>query len=224
MKFLDLKPLLKLVWKPLALSIVAIIGIALIPNKNLLTINLFMLSFVLTTELLNKNRKPDPKRWLMLSGKTMLAVSGFLILWSWLGVFGLFGIILGILLLAAFRIWQGWELFDAATSWGARRLKGSNEDLDLTRVALDGKSKNEGIGSTDAKKSFRRRDKGGSEQSFEPVGVVKNCEEVVQTLQEHGVQAVGERGEVQKGSVVCDVSDDIRKKRGRSKKAVKVSL
>lgn len=111
-----------------------IMTIMALPHKNILTINLSILVWVMTNTLYNDiyyHQRPSLKRWFSTATKTAITTTVFLTIFYWLGGWGMFGIAVIILLMAAYRIYTGWHLYNYTTRWMAERLfKGSKEDFD----------------------------------------------------------------------------------------------
>jgi amino acid transporter len=131
--------------KPLIPQIVLIsiiyLVLLLIPNKNLVSINLAILAPVLLYKLWE--RKPELKDWAKAIIITICWTSGFLILFQLLyqlsGLWGIFGLIITLILIIAFRIIKGWKLFAYTVNWGANILHGRPEDFDVSKLSPEKK-------------------------------------------------------------------------------------
>jgi len=109
----------------------------LIPNKNLLTLILTILSFAYIGKIANKDFKI--KGWIITTLITIVLVCLFFFSYQWLGQYGIMGSIIIILTLVAFRIGSNWKLYNSVTTWGAERINGKhNEPFNLKEVMEDG--------------------------------------------------------------------------------------
>lgn len=117
--------------------------LALLPVKNIISINLQILLWVLLYDIY-QFVEPEPKRWATKSLYTILWTTLFILLTVWLGVWGIVGTLLIICLLAGFRIYSNYALYDYYTTWAAKRLfKGSKEEFDITKVNDDGQTRSD---------------------------------------------------------------------------------
>lgn len=120
------------VWMPLLQGLIAI-TLLLYIYRSWLTIVLTMLVVNLVFKLFKE--VPEPKEWLRSIIITVVVVSVFYWLVYWLGAYGLVGSIVILFLFAGWRIYEGWFLFDAITTWGAERLKGKHKkNFDIEKV------------------------------------------------------------------------------------------
>jgi len=99
---------------------------------NIISITLSVLVWTLYFKLLSEieeDEKPTPVSWLKTILFTSSVTVGLLLLFVWLGGFGIIGLVLIILGLAAWRIKSNWRLYDAVTTWGAERIKGEHTEV-----------------------------------------------------------------------------------------------
>ena len=130
MNFSFMKALLPDILKTLLLIFLFLI----LPVKNILTINLLTLCWVvvfkLRTEILTRIN-PIPKEWFVVCLKTLIITNLFIALWMIAGYLGLIGFILLSLAVGAYRIYKGRALFDSFTTWAADKLWGrTNKDFE----------------------------------------------------------------------------------------------
>ena len=123
-----------LVWLNVVRSFAIILGIILVPKSflNILAIIIFIntvLDILFTDEL---NIKKLLKKHLI----TIVFMSVLYLLYKVVGLWGtLSTFLLGILILlffAGMSIYQNWNVYDAVTTWGAKRIKGqTKKEFDL---------------------------------------------------------------------------------------------
>lgn len=122
-------------WKSILQSFLIFLSLLFLPNKNFISVVLCVLVWVLIFELFTSPVSPELRRWFSLILRTSLWVAIPLLIYSWLGAYGLLGAILIILILVGYIIFSNWKLYDYTTSWGAKKLfKGSKEEFDLGKV------------------------------------------------------------------------------------------
>lgn len=130
---------LKSFWKQIVLVAIIYIVIALIPGKNLVSINLSVIVPVLLYKLYVG--KPVFKDWVKTIVVTAFFVNGFFFLISYLGALGLIGFIIIIIIFVAWRLWKGRKLFNYTTKWGADILRGKKSDFDIKKIEEEAKPK-----------------------------------------------------------------------------------
>ena len=110
----------------------------LIPYKDWLVSNIIILLCILVSDLYWKIRLLEAytlKSYLIMFFKTLFWLNFFMALIYVSGYFGIIGLILLTLILAAWRLYQGWDLFDSYTSWAAKRLWGkTKKNFDFKKV------------------------------------------------------------------------------------------
>ena len=121
----------------LVLSI--IILFILIPNSyTWLVSNLIIITCILLHDLYWKIRLLETytlKNYITFLIKTILIINFFMALIYISGYFGILGLIILTLLLAAWRLYKGWKLFDSYTSWAAKRLwRKTKKNFDFKKV------------------------------------------------------------------------------------------
>lgn len=114
------------------MSITTLTVLIILPVKNLLTINLAILSCVLTFKLFRE--KPNPKAWLRAGLSAFSWTTSFYLLASYAGFLGVLAVPVAILLVAAWRIWRGRKLFMYTVDWGVSRVKGEKKEFDFREV------------------------------------------------------------------------------------------
>ena len=124
---MNIKDLIKIIayyiWKPVLQSIMIVV-LLLFVERNLITIILSIVSVNLVFKLFNG--KPVFRDWFNSVFYAVLIVSLiYLVVWLF-GSYGLLASLLIVLLLAGYRIYLGWSLFDKVTTWGAERLTGKH--------------------------------------------------------------------------------------------------
>jgi hypothetical protein len=131
--------ILQITWIPALQIALIILTLTLLPNINLLTFILTIVVYQFGFKLIiaiHSSEKPSFKDWIVVSlPKTIVLTSLFVVSISVLGLYGLLGIILILVLLAAWRIAASWKLFDSVTSWGAAKIKGYKGSYDIKKEA-----------------------------------------------------------------------------------------
>ena len=216
-----LKELINVIWKPLTMSLITIIGVALLPNKNLISINALILIMIYITDLLTF-KTPDLKRWFNLTWKTIVWVSSFILFFQLLGSWGIIGLIIGLVCFVAFRIYQQWELYDYTTSWGAKVLfGGSKEEFNISEVKTYAKSKPEEIRSGSIEDSQPRRNSSSQGESEKLASGLSSDESFVPILQAKSNEQSDVRFEISKGDSLSSLPVDVSVKGRRRKKTLK---
>lgn len=109
--------------------------ILILPVLNLVSINAAIVTTTMTSKLyweIRLRESPRLKDWSVSLIKTVFWVSTFYILYVLAGMVGLWGFLLLTVALAAWRIYQGRELFDTYTAWAADRAWGrTKENFDV---------------------------------------------------------------------------------------------
>jgi hypothetical protein len=126
-----------LLWLPLTRAILIIVSLVFVP-RNLFSI-IFTIIFINTViDVLTDKEltlKKTLKRWLftIIFFSTMGLVYYIGGLWGVIGL-GIAGISVTILILA-YTLHANWAVYDAVTTWGAKRIKGkTKKDFDLNEV------------------------------------------------------------------------------------------
>lgn len=107
-------------------STLIIITLALLPVRNLWTIYLSVLIWVFIFYTGSGNL--DFRKWVKTAGTIFLFFT--IMYWSYklFGLFGAVGLAIGgtviLLGMAGYMIVKNWKLYDAATTWGAERVRG----------------------------------------------------------------------------------------------------
>lgn len=112
---------------------------------NIITVVLSVLVWRLVFKLwkeIDDGEKPVFYSWLgvilFTSGITLLLY----LLFYFIGGYGFVGLLIFLLGMAGVRIWQNWKLYDAVTTWGAKRIKGEVvESFNIEEVLTDGRRK-----------------------------------------------------------------------------------
>jgi hypothetical protein len=97
----------------------------MLPVHNLITINLAVITTTTSYRLyweIRLNELPRPKEYLTMLVKTVFWVSVFYIAYVLAGGMGLWGILILSVVIAAWKIYQGWTLFDTSTKWMADKI------------------------------------------------------------------------------------------------------
>lgn len=123
---------MKELWPQIILFLGISTLILIIPNKNLITFNLAVLIPILLVKLLGE--KPVFKEYLKVIITTICYVTIIYYLVTWLGAYGVLGLILIIGLFVAWRIYKGWSLFMYTTDWGADVLRNKKKDFDFKKA------------------------------------------------------------------------------------------
>jgi hypothetical protein len=127
-------PILKSLMPQIILVAIIYIVLILLPNRNIISINLAIITLILMYKLynnINQHQNPKPFDWLKTTLTTASWVTAFIIIYSLLGKLGIIGAIILIIILVAWRIIKGWKLFNYTTKWGADMLHGNKEDFDI---------------------------------------------------------------------------------------------
>jgi predicted membrane protein len=106
--------------------------LATIPNKNLVSINLCVIIPIMLYKIYNKNL--NIKDWTKTILITIAFTTAFIILYRFLGTFGMIGIILTLIILISWRIIKGWKLYNYTTKWGSDYLRGKSYDFDIKQL------------------------------------------------------------------------------------------
>ena len=131
--FKILKFVLFFLWKPLLQMFLVLFTLAIIGSVDFVSVFLSVLVWLLVFKLFSG--VPVFSEWVSSVVKTFLIVGFFYFVILWLGGFGLLGVVCILLLLAGWRIYQSWSLFDRVTSWGADRLfRGGKDDFEFEEV------------------------------------------------------------------------------------------
>ena len=129
------------------LIVASLILLLTLPVNNLITINLAIITTTLTHRLyweIRFKEKPNPKEWLVSFIKTTFWVSVFYLAYIIAGAMGWLGLILLSIVLAAWRIYQGKDLFNKYTSWAADRAWGrTKEGFNLMEELANGQTPSE---------------------------------------------------------------------------------
>ena len=124
----------RMVWRP-SLQILLTMFTFLFIDVNVWSVVFNVLSWMLLFKLFDFSETPEFKEWVRSIVFTLLIVLAFFYLVLWLGGFGILGVILILCLIAGYRIFVNWKLFDYATSWGAKKLfKNSKEEFDYRKA------------------------------------------------------------------------------------------
>lgn len=122
----------RLLWRQILQTVLIIITISSLVYVNVVSITLSVLVWTLYFKLLREveeGEKPMLVYWLRTILFTSGITVGLLLLFVWLGGFGIIGLILILISLAAWRIISNWKLYDAVTTWGAERIKGEHTEV-----------------------------------------------------------------------------------------------
>jgi hypothetical protein len=133
----NLIPMLKSLMPQLILVLTIYIVLLTLPSRNIISINLTIITIILMYKLynnINNKQTPKPLEWIKTTLTTSAWTTGFIILYTLLGGYGLIGFISIIIILVAWRIIKGWKLFNYTTKWGANILHGKKEDFDITML------------------------------------------------------------------------------------------
>lgn len=93
-----------------------------------LSVLVWTLYFKLLREV-EEGEKPLLLSWLRTIFFTSIVTVGLLLLFVWVGGFGILGLILILVGLAVWRIASNWRLYDAVTTWGAERITGKHDEV-----------------------------------------------------------------------------------------------
>lgn len=111
----------------LQLILIAIL-IVLLPNKNIFSINLAIWLVIFGFKIFNE--KPDVKIWFQETIKLIAFTTIVIYAYYYAGYFGFIGLLIVIIMLAAWRIKINYELFDRYTTWVSDTLfKGKKEEF-----------------------------------------------------------------------------------------------
>lgn len=108
-----------------ALVLSTIIIVVTLPVLDLITINLAVITTTLAHRLyweIRLTSPPVPKDYAVSTIKLVFWVSIFYTAWLLAGQAGLWGIIILSVVIAAYKIYQGWTLFDTSTKWMADKI------------------------------------------------------------------------------------------------------
>jgi hypothetical protein len=97
----------------------------MLPVHNLITINLAVITTTTSYRLyweIRLKELPRLKEYLTTLVKTVFWVSTFYIAYVLAGGMGLWGILILSIVIAAWKIYQGWTLFDTSTKWMADKI------------------------------------------------------------------------------------------------------
>lgn len=134
-----LKVLMLLTWKNALQSLLIIIGLTLLPYKNIgSVISLVLvigLSFKLIESIIDGSKSLSVKEWIRFILTVTLIVGLPYLVFLYFGGLGLISILIIPLGWLVYILYSNWKLYDYTTSWGAKRLfKDSVEEFDLTKV------------------------------------------------------------------------------------------
>ena len=134
----------RLLWRQILQTLLIIITLSsLITNLNIVTINLTILTWVLSFKLVKEasdNDKPILYDWIKTIILSVVVTSFFVLLFIFFGGYGLLGLIIVMFLMATHVIYNNWRLFDKATTWGAERVKGlHNENFNFEEALKENK-------------------------------------------------------------------------------------
>jgi hypothetical protein len=125
-----LKEVFFIVWKAVVQLVLIILTIALIPNKNLVSIWLCLLVWILIFKLVQKEL--EPKDWLITFAFT-IGMTALIYLVGF--VKGIIGLMLFYAVITGIQLYNNWKLYSAVTLWGAKKVKGIPvEDFNLAKV------------------------------------------------------------------------------------------
>jgi hypothetical protein len=131
---MKLKIAFKYLKKPIIIFLVTIIGLLMLPNKNLISITLYIILVALINDFTNYKR-PNIKRWIRITSKTITYLVIIYLILTLLGGWGIISLIMIVLLLAAWRIKTNWTLYKYTVNWmGDRIWRGSKEDFNLEKL------------------------------------------------------------------------------------------
>lgn len=127
-----------LLWRQILQSVLIILSISMLTYRNLVSITLCIVLWVCLFKLwreVEESNKPVLKEWFWMITRSVVFTLVLLLLFLWLGGYGIIGLVVTLLVLAVWRIWSNWKLFDAVTTWGAERIKGEHkENFDIEKV------------------------------------------------------------------------------------------
>lgn len=124
--------ILKGFWKQIALVAVIYIVMALLPSKNIISLNLSVIIPILLYKAYSE--KPVLKDWVRTILMTAAWITGFFLLISFLGLLGIIGFIIIMALLIGWRLWKGRKLLTYTINWGADALHGRKKDFDASKL------------------------------------------------------------------------------------------
>jgi len=118
-----------------------------IPIQNLITFNIIVLCSTLTYKLYWQIReavKPKLKEWITSIVKTIFWVTVFYLAYILAGSLGIWGILIFSIFIAAWKIYQGKNLFNDYTSWASDRAWGrTKKDFNLMEVLSNEQNRSE---------------------------------------------------------------------------------
>lgn len=200
----------------IVLIISSLLLIFILPVHTLITINLAIISTTLSHKLyweIRLKEKPILKEWSVSLIKTIFWVSIFYIAYILAGLMGWVGIILLSVVLAAWRIYQGKDLFDRYTKWASDRAWGrTKEGFNFLEAMSYGEESSEGKFKVDNGKRFEGQSDIGFEKSEDDACEQEYCgegsEKVQVVYRRHSSPGKsGLRG--RKKKFVQDLSDDL---------------
>lgn len=172
----------KVLYKPMIIITVLYTLLIWLPKKNILSINLAIISVVLVAKLTGSiYNRSDPKvwDWAKTIFKTVVFVSIMYYSLVWLGGYGLVGFLIIILLFVAYRLVKGWKLYKYTCGWGADMLMGNKRRFDTDEFKKDVEDR-EGSGSSEAHQR----------QSCSDIQVQKGFQWLMQEVPEEGSEGI----------------------------------
>jgi hypothetical protein len=121
----------RLLWRP-ALQTILILGSIIYLPINIVGIFLSILIWTFLFKIFKE--MPRAADWFKQFLITSLFFTVVMLLYYFLGSLGIVLFVLIPVLFAAYSIFSQWSLFDEVTTWGAKRIKGSKDDFDWTKV------------------------------------------------------------------------------------------
>lgn len=207
-----MRDVFSLVWKQIVQAALIIITYGALPSRNLITLVLTILIYTYVFNLLFSEGHPSLKKWLVVYPSLTLAItSGFYLLYSWAGAFGILGLTLVLCAIAALRIYQSWALFDAVTSWGADRLKDKHKEAFDIQKVVDSEQRRDT--QTNGSSDNKRQEAESNEQPCLDVQSVSVLSETpMPQLSGSSPEGRPEGENIATGPVVQDVQGSIRKR------------
>jgi hypothetical protein len=220
----------KYIWPQITYISVIIIIILVLPVKTIFTITLAIVAISLWYKLLNEVhtlKKPSPLDWLKTTLKTALTSFILLVLYKGAGFLGYAALLALIIIIVAWKIKQGWKIYDAVTKWGADRIRGrTNEEFDFEKVIKDEKETRRESKRTNGEDVVNKGRQGSyethKEESITDDSVLKDSKEALPQVQVVDIPPSPTREESLQEPLVCNLQKNVGVRRKSFKRKVKL--
>jgi hypothetical protein len=159
----------------------------MLPVHNLITINLAVITTTTSYRLyweIRLKELPRLKEYLTTLVKTVFWVSTFYVAYVLAGGMGLWGILILSVVIAAWKIYQGWTLFDTSTRWMADKLwNRTDDDFNLLEALTNEQGRSAEV-IREVASGASRQDQATAQVASGDIGIQQRVSEDKEELQE----------------------------------------